>query len=163
MNAVSRTYFLVGSELASPPLVSRATFRDWVVPYASELINMIRDGGARSIQHYHGQIHKIMPDFLTMRPDGLHTIEAPPIGDCTLAQAYEVTGDEIALIGNTQYDDFRALTPEEMTVHVRETLDQVGSHPFILSPTAGPFDPNISDHMVRNYLAFIQAGWRYGH
>jgi hypothetical protein len=72
-------YFLVGSELASPPLVSRATFQQWIVPFAGELIEMIHAYGKKAIQHYHGQIHEILPDFLSMAPDALHTIEAPPV------------------------------------------------------------------------------------
>jgi len=73
-------YFLVGSELASPPLVSRQTFQRWIVPYAQELIAMIHAHGKLAIQHYHGQIKHVLPDFLTMAPDGLHTIESPPTG-----------------------------------------------------------------------------------
>ncbi|MDX9980325.1 MAG: uroporphyrinogen decarboxylase family protein [Lentisphaeria bacterium] len=71
-------YFLVGSELAAPPLVSRQTFQRWVVPYESRLISLIHSYGKRVIQHFHGQIRELLPDFLAMQPDALHTIEAPP-------------------------------------------------------------------------------------
>ena len=99
-------YFLVGSELASPPLVSRKTFQKWVVPYESRLIALIHSYGKLVIQHYHGQIREILPDFAIMKPDGLHTIEAPPVGNCTLSQAFDGTQSRITLIGNIQYDEF---------------------------------------------------------
>ncbi len=154
-------HFLVGSELASPPLVRRSTFQRWIVPYARELIDMIRDHGKKSIQHYHGQIKEILEDFVEMGPDGLHTIEAPPVGNCTFSEAYDAVGDRITLIGNIQYDEFRALSEEEMKAAVKEVLDEVKGKRFILSPTAGPFDPEVPDQVIGNYHAFMQAGWEY--
>ena len=120
---------MVGSELASPPMVSRDTFRKWIVPYARELIAMIHAHGKYAIQHYHGQIKLILEDFVEMAPDGLHTIEAPPTGNCTWSEAYAVIKDKIALIGNVQYDLFRSCTPAEMREHVRQVIAEVGRFP----------------------------------
>jgi uroporphyrinogen-III decarboxylase len=152
-------YFMVGSELASPPFVSRQTFLCWIVPYATELIEMVHAHGKKVIQHYHGKIKRILPDFLTMMPDALHTIEAPPVGDCTFTQAFDVVGDKIALIGNIQYDDFQRFTPKEMTAAVQDVLNECRGKRLILSPSAGPYEDNISSQMVENYLAFMKAGW----
>jgi hypothetical protein len=160
-NLPAEVYFLVGSELASPPMVSRKTFQRWIVPYARELIAMIHDAGKLAIQHYHGKIHEILPDFLDMAPDGLHTIESPPTGDCPLAEAFEVVGDKITLIGNVQYDEFRSLTPAQMKQAVRDVLEIARGKRFILSPSAGPYDNDVNDRVVENYLAFLQAGWEF--
>ncbi len=154
-------YFLVGSELASPPLVGRTTFRRWIVPYAGELIEQIHAHGCKVIQHYHGQIKLILPDFLEMGPDGLHTIEAPPVGNCTFGEAFEVVGDRIALIGNIQYDVFGSLTPGEMRQATLEVLDECRGRRLILSPSAGPYEERISPQMVENYLVFLKTGWNY--
>jgi uroporphyrinogen-III decarboxylase len=156
-------YFMVGSELASPPLVSPKTFQKWIVPYATELIDMVHSYHAKAIQHYHGFIKRILPDFLTMGPDALHTIEAPPTGNCTLTEAFEIVGDKIALIGNIQYDDFRRLTPPQMAEAVRAVLDEACGRRLILSPTAGPYEQSISAQMVENYLTFMRTGWEYAH
>lgn len=155
-------YFLVGSELASPPMVSRSTFQRWIVPYAREIIAMIHSAGKKVIQHYHGQIREVLPDFLEMAPDGLHTIEAPPTGNCTMTQAYEITGDRITLIGNIQYDCFRSYTPDEMRAAVRELIEECRGRRFILSPSAGPYEDVISESMQHNYLEFMKAGLEYG-
>ena len=155
-------YFLVGSELASPPLVKRDTFQRWSMWYAKELIEMVHAAGRLAIQHYHGQIREILPDFLETAPDGLHTIEDPPIGDCTFAQAYETVGDAITLIGNIQYDEFRSLSSEGMRAKVLAVLEECRGRRLILSPTAGPFDPEIPTSMVENYLTFMQTAWDYG-
>ncbi len=153
-------YFLVGSELASPPLVSRATFQRWIVPYAADLINLVHAAGKKTIQHYHGFIRELLPDFRAMAPDGLHTIEAPPVGNCTLSQAYEELGDNATLIGNVQYDDFRASTPQRMRWAVQEIVAECRGRRLILSPTAGPYETEISPRMQENYLAFLDEAWR---
>lgn len=159
---IADVYFMVGSELASPPLVSPKTFRQWIVPYAKELIELVHSYGKKVIQHYHGQIKKILPDFLTMTPDGLHTIEAPPVGNCTFTEAFDIVGNNITLIGNIQYDCFRSYTTEEMDRAVKEVIDECRGKRFILSPTAGPYEDTISDTMIQNYLQFMKTGYEYG-
>jgi len=160
--AAADVYFLVGSELAAPPMVSRETFQRWIVPYARELITMIHAHGKLAIQHYHGQIKQILPDFLTMGPDALHTIESPPTGNCTLPEAFEVVGDRMTLIGNIQYDLFRSLTPAQMREEVGRVLAETRGRRFILSPTAGPYEEQIPQRQIDNYLAFLAAGWELG-
>jgi uroporphyrinogen-III decarboxylase len=155
-------YFLIGSELASPPMVSRGTFQQWIVPFAKELIELVHSYGKKAIQHYHGQISEVLPDFLTMAPDALHTIEAPPVGDTTLAEAFDVVGDQIALIGNIQYDCFRSHTREQMREAVGAVLEETRGKRFILSPSAGPYEDEISERVRNNYLEFMNAGWECG-
>lgn len=152
-------YFLVGSELAAPPMVSHDAFREWIVPYAKGLIDLIHSYGKRAIQHFHGQIGTLLNDFVDMAPDALHTIEAPPIGDCTLTNAFDAVGSRMALIGNIQYDEFRALSPEQMRMEVLKVIEECRGRRLILSPSAGPFDEKLSDRMKANYLSFIKTGW----
>jgi len=159
---VGEVFFLVGSELASPPMVSRKTFQRWIVPYAKELINMVHSYGKKVIQHYHGQIKEILPDFLEMAPDALHTIESPPTGNCTLTEAFNILGDRIGIIGNIQYDEFRRLTPAQMDRTVRTCLEECRGRRFMLSPTAGPYEPVISERQRDNYVQFLRSGWQYG-
>ncbi len=157
---LAEVYFLVGSELAAPPMVSREVFREWVVPFQKELIDLVRSYGKLSITHFHGRIRDLLPDFLELGPDGLHTIEEPPVGDCPLSHALEAADNRITLIGTVQYDEFRALTPEGMRAEVRRVLDAARGRRFILSPSAGPFHPELDERMRDNYLAFLQEGAR---
>ncbi len=154
-------FFLVGSELTAPPLVGVETFRRWIVPYSQELIALIHGAGRYVIQHFHGQIRAVLPDFLTMGADALHTIEAPPTGNCTLTEAFAVVGDRIGLIGNIQYDEFHRLTPDGMAAAVRAVLDEARGRRFMLSPTAGPYETEVTPRLRENYLRFMEAGWRH--
>ena len=156
-------YFLVGSELAAPPMVSLEVFREWIVPFEKELIDLIHSYGKLVITHFHGQIRDLLPDFLAMAPDGLHTIEEPPIGNCPLEDAFQIVGDRITLIGTIQYDEFRALKPQEMRAEVRRVLDTARGHRFVLSPSAGPYHPELPAPMRDNYLAFLDEGEKNGY
>ena len=95
--------------------------------------------------------------FLDMAPDGLHTIEAPPVGNCTLDEAFTLTQNRITLIGNIQYDEFRRLTPPQMRAAVHDVIREAAGRRLILSPTAGPFDPAPPGSLIANYLAFLDA------
>jgi hypothetical protein len=33
---------------------------------------------------------------------------------------------------------------------------------FVLFPTAGPYEETLSDHQIKKYIAFIEAGIKYG-
>jgi hypothetical protein len=154
-------YFLVGSELAAPPMVGYETFRDWIIPFQKEIIDLIRSYGKLSITHFHGQIKNLLPDFLELAPDGLHTIEEPPIGNCPLDYAMDTVANKIALIGTIQYDEFRALKPAEMRAEVRRVLDTAAGRRFVLSPSAGPFHESLDPEMRDNYLAFMEEGAAY--
>lgn len=158
---LAEVYFLVGSELAAPPMVGPESFRDWVMPFQKELIDLIRSYGKLSITHFHGQIRDRLDDFLALGPDGLHTIEEPPTGNCPLGEALERVDNRITLIGTIQYDQFRSAEPEEMRAEVRRVLDTVRGRRFILSPSAGPFHPVLDDRMRDNYLAFLDEGSIY--
>jgi uroporphyrinogen-III decarboxylase len=155
-------FFMVGSELAAPPMVSHATFERWVVRYTKRLNAMIRDAGRYVIQHFHGQIAGLLPGFVEMGPHALHTIEEPPIGNTTLEDAFATVGDKIGLIGCIQYDCFRSYSADEMTEAVKDQLERMRGNRFILSPSAGPYEENPGPQVLKNYLAFIEAGWEYG-
>ena len=154
-------YFLVGTELASPPLVSRDTFQKWIVPYDKELIDMIHSYDKKVIQHYHGQIRDVLSEFSYMGADAIHTIEAPPVGNCTFSQAYKEVGDEITLIGNIQYEDFRSFSKKQMIAAVNAVLDECKGKRFILSPSAGPFLEPLPKQMFENYITFMETAWNY--
>lgn len=93
--------------------------------------------------------------------DGLHTVEAPPIGDCPMTLARRAL-PETVLIGNVQYDDLTRLAPEEIEAQVRDVIRDAGDSRFILSPTAGRYETRLPACAVENYLRFIDAGLRYG-
>jgi uroporphyrinogen-III decarboxylase len=160
-NDIGEVFFIVGAEFAGPPLVSPDKFKDMSVQYLKKIVDLIRSYGKYSIIHYHGNLYKVLDGMKEINSDGLHTIEAPPVGDCTITQARERL-DNMVLIGNIQYDDLRRLAPGEVDGMVRAMIKEAGDKRFILSPTAGPYEASIPESMINNYISFIQAGIKYG-
>jgi len=154
-------YFVVGAEFAGPPLVSPAKFSEMSVRYVKKICDLIRSYGKWSIVHYHGNLFKIREGMKPINPDGLHTVEAPPIGDCTIAEARAVL-DPMTLIGNIQYDDLIRLDEEQIEMQVIDALSQARGGRFILSPTAGPYEAHLPTHAVNNYMKMIDTGLKYG-
>jgi len=155
-------YFIVGCEFAGPPLVHPDKFNEMSVRYVKGLCDLVRSYGKWSIVHYHGNLYKVLSGVKEMNPDGLHTVEAPPIGDCTITQARNALGKDTILIGNIQYDDIVRKETYEIDEMVRDAIEQGRSGKFILSPTAGPYENVLSDRATENYLAFVDAGIKYG-
>jgi len=154
-------YFIVGAEFAGPPLVSPAKFSEMSVRYVKRICDLIRSYNKWSIVHYHGNLFRIREGMKQINPDSLHTVEAPPIGDCTIAEAREVL-DPMVLIGNIQYDDLIRLDEEQIEAQVIEALSQARDGRFILSPTAGPYEDRLPACAVNNYMKMIDTGLQYG-
>jgi uroporphyrinogen-III decarboxylase len=160
-NDVGEVFFIIGAEFAGPPLVSPERFNELSARYVKGIVDLIREYGKKSIVHYHGNLYKILDGIKYINPDGLHTIEAPPIGDCTISQAREVLG-EMVLIGNIQYDDLAHCNSTQIEDLVKSVMDEGKSDRLILSPTAGPYEELIPQKMIDNYIRFIDAGIKYG-
>lgn len=160
---IADAYFIVGAEFAGPPMVDPQLFNTLSSRYLKQVVDLIHQYGKIAIIHYHGNLARVLDGFRDVNPDGLHTIEAPPIGDCTVTQAREALGPHTVLIGNIQYDDLERREPEEIDRMVRDVVEEgKRAGRFILSPTAGPYCAQPSQQLIRNYLAFIEAGIRYG-
>ena len=147
--------------LQDRPWFRLSKFCELSVKYVKGIVDLIRSYGKFSIVHYHGFLYQVLDGFAQIGMDGLHTIEAPPVGDCTIKQAREKLGDTI-LIGNIQYDDLTRLEPEQIKQLTKEALEQGKSGRFILSPTAGPYENNPSDRLVDNYITMIKTALEYG-
>ncbi|KLU63125.1 methylcobalamin:coenzyme M methyltransferase [Peptococcaceae bacterium CEB3] len=159
---VGEVFFIVGAEFAGPPMVSPSKFNEMSARYVKGICDLIREYGKKSIVHYHGNLFRVLDGMKEINPDGLHTIEAPPIGDCTIPQAREKLGSDLVLIGNIQYDDLTRKSKEEIDEMVKQAIEEGKTGRFILSPTAGPYEDYISEKMVENYLTFVEAGIKYG-
>jgi uroporphyrinogen-III decarboxylase len=108
--------------------------------------------------HCHGKIGNVLSGLKNIGFDSIHPIEAPPMGDCTLAKAREVFGKDTILVGNIQYGDLWEKTEEEMEYLVQTALKEgAETGRFILATTGGPSAPEINDNVVKNYRRIIKT------
>ena len=159
---VGEVFFIVGAEFAGPPLVSPNKFNELSVRYVKGLVDLVRSYGKWSIVHYHGNLFQILEGLKVVGMDGLHTIEAPPIGNCTLTQARQVLGEQTILIGNLQYDDLQNKSADEIDKAVFDIMQEGKSGKFIISPSAGPYDGKPDKKIIDNYITFIKSAIKYG-
>lgn len=161
-NNIGDVYWIVGSEFAGPPMLPPSYFDRLVVKYNKPLIDLIHSYGKKAMIHYHGNIRTVLEDFAMTGLDAIHTIESPPMGDCTLTQAREVFGENVILTGNIQIGDLWSKTEEEMEYLVQETLKEGMKGAFILSTTGGPYAPEIPERVANNYIRIIETALKLG-
>ena len=64
--------------------------------------------------HCHGKLGEVLNSLAAIGADSHHPIEGPPMGNCTLTQAWEVLGKEAIIAGNIQLGDLWSKTEDEM-------------------------------------------------
>lgn len=152
-----------GHEYVAPPLHPPKDFYDFVVKYDTQVYAIIRDAGGMVHVHCHGPIRELMNGFLEMNINCLHPIEAPPMGNVTLAEAKAKMGHKICLEGNIQIGDLYSSSQyeiERLTIEAIRSAAKGGG--FILCPTASPYTPTLPENACRNYLTMIRVGLEYG-
>jgi uroporphyrinogen-III decarboxylase len=154
---IGPVFFIVGSEFACPPMASPRTFNTLVAKYQKPIIECIHKHNGYAIIHHHGAARRILDQILELKPDAIHPLEAPPVGDTPLEMGKQILGDSICLVGNLQYDTLINGSSEKLEQDLRE-LYTAWKHDgrFILAPSAGPYMETISSRAVENHLALIQ-------
>jgi uroporphyrinogen-III decarboxylase len=152
----------VGPELCIPPLASPEDFRDFVSRYDKPIIDLIHDAGKLAWVHCHGDMEKVLLDFVEMGVDCLNPIEPPPVGGLTLAEAKKLINGRMTLDGGVQNGDIDLLEPEEMEKVVEETvaMGKPGGC-YILGETSTPTTwTALTEKHIANYRAFVETGVR---
>jgi hypothetical protein len=157
------TFAFVGAEYCGPPLMSPRDFRVWVTEPMKRLTRLIHDSGCLAHVHSHGPLDVVLEQFEEMGADILHPIEAPPMGDVTLAEAKRRIGRNVCLEGNIQVGDLYTLRKDEIRDVVKRVIDDASAGGgFVLCPTASPYTPVLPDIALRNYVAMIETALEYG-
>ena len=122
------------------------------------IVDLIRSYGKKSILHYHGQLYDVLDGMKQIGPDALHTIEAPPVGNCTIAQAREELGDMI-LIGNVQYDDLAHQSREEIAAQVRAAVAEGGGAVYPIADRRAVWRTWFQTRWWRIILRLLRQGY----
>ncbi len=149
---------IVGAELATPPYMRPADFREFVVNYDGEFIRKIQKAGCHARVHSHGNIAKVVDMILEMGPDALDPLEEPPGGDMALGDAKRELGGNLCLMGNIQESMFELHTPEEVASEVRR-IKSIGSPGgrFVLMPTVTPISVPLPARVEETVFAFLET------
>lgn len=140
------------------PLMSPATFRQFLVPQLRRIREACTRLGIKMLLHCDGHIHQLLPDIMAVGIDGLHPIERAAGMD--LAAVKETYGKQVCIFGNVENKHVLTNgTPAEIEAQVRECIR-------IAAPGGGYC--LCSDHSVHddipneNVFAMYEAARRYG-
>ncbi|MBI4024956.1 MAG: hypothetical protein HY360_08235 [Verrucomicrobia bacterium] len=162
-NRVGEVFWFGGAEQVVPPLGPPAFFDAYVSFYEKPLIDKIHAAGGLAILHCHGSVKRVLRQIVATGYDALQPVEAPPMGDITLAEAREMTEGNIALVGNIQVGEMYRSTPEKIDALCREAIEQgKPGGGFILGITSSYYSSSMDDRTLANYIAYIDAGRKYG-
>ena len=151
----------VGPELCIPPLMSPADFDAFVFDVDKPLVDLIHERGGRVWVHCHGKMGPVLERFVDMGIDVLNPIEPPPMGDITLAEAFERVGDRMGLEGNIETHDLMTGTREQVRDLVREAIAAGRGKRHILCTCSGYMEwPYPEDRFIENLLVYVEEGVR---
>lgn len=152
----------VGPELCIPPLMSPTAFDRYVTAFDQPLIETVRNAGGRIWVHCHGKMRPVLKRFASMGVDVLNPIEPPPMGDVTMAEAFELVGDGMGLEGGVETHDLMTATQARIHEMVHAVLDAGRGRRLILCPSSGYTESvTPSEHEIANWHYFINEGVRY--
>lgn len=140
----------VGSQRG--PLISPAMFREFVLPYMAELIEVIHSFGARAMFHSCGDVSAFIPDIIRAGADILDPIQ--PVNESMMPAALAQYKGELIFHGGV--DVQRLLpngTPDEVRAYVRRYYETLGSS-WIVCPSHYFQPDNLPENILAVYDAF---------
>jgi len=151
----------VGSEQATPPLMSPKDFDELVVAYEEPLVRLCKERGRLVAYHCHGNLRHALTRFVEMGVDQTDPVETIPDGDLTIAEAKNLARDQITLTGNIKSREINLAEPQEIEARVKELIQVAGPRRLIISTTGTPVEP-MSPRVEVNYHRLIDAALKWG-
>jgi len=151
-----------GSEQATPPMMSKQGFDDFVINYEGRLWKMVRDAGQIVWVHCHGKIATVLDKWIQGGVQLLDPVEPPPQGDIEIGDAKRrAAAGPMTLIGNIEYSDLSQLPTDKIEAQVKQAVCDGGRKYFILGASEFPIS-EISNVTRDNLICFVEAGIKYG-
>ena len=157
-NNVVDLYRICGPEYATPPYLPPDFFKRFVLPYVSEMVDLIHKKGAKVRLHCHGRIRQVLDMILETGSDGIDPCEAPPDGDITLSEVKKRVGKKMCIFGNIQLKLLERGTKTDIENTVKECMASAKENGgYVIMPTAAPINTPLSRKTEENYLHYINT------
>ena len=151
--ADAKYFRIVGGEYVSVQLGPEA-FQRLVVEPDRRLVDIIHQYGGVAHFHNHGPMTHYYDQLLEIGIDSLDPLEAPPWGDCDIAEAKARIGDKMCLVGNLDDMEVLGKYPTARILEMgRELIEKAGPDAYIL---AGTSSGTYTEHAARNFIALAE-------
>ena len=150
----------ISSPYAGMGFISTNMYREFVLPYESQIIKVIKDRGKFAYIHTCGAINDRLEIMQESGASGLECLDPPPIGNVELEEAIGRIGDEMFIKGNI--DSVHTLLQgswQELTNDIIKRINAGKStRGFILSTAC-----SIAPHVPRERIQLlVQLAEKYG-
>jgi uroporphyrinogen decarboxylase len=140
------------------PIMSPQHFREFVLPYLQEAVDVAREKGVPFMKHTDGNLWAILDDIVGTGIAALDPLE--PIADMDIAKVKERYGDRIAVAGNVDCGELLSRgTPEDVVEAVKETIAKGSPGGGHILASSNSIHPAVKPE---NYRAMVEAGKEFG-
>jgi len=151
---------LTGDDYAyrTAPIMSPALFKEFVLPYLQEMVDLAKNKGVPFIKHTDGNLWSIMDMIVDTGIDALDPIE--PIAGMDIGKVKELYSDRIALIGNIDCTELLTHgTTDDVVEAVKETIAKAGVGGGYILASSNSIHPAVNPE---NYRAMAKAAREFG-
>jgi len=140
------------------PIMSPAHFKEFVLPYLQEMVDLAKEKGVPFIKHTDGNLWQIVDLIIDTGIDALDPLE--PIAGMDIGQVKELYGDRIALAGNVDCGELLSrCSKEEVVEAVKETLAKAAVGGGHILASSNSIHPAVRPE---NYKEMVRTGRKYG-
>ena len=152
-----------GSEQATPPMMSKRMFDQFILQYERPLWQMVRKAGKTVWVHCHGKVNTVIDDFVEGGVQMLDPVEPPPQGDIEIDEAKRraAAGSDdadrqysIQRFMSALHAGNRSIWLSRRSVKAAASISFWGRPNFRFPPLMNAFRDNL--------LCYIEAGVKYG-
>ena len=149
---------IIGGEYVTVQLGPTAV-RKLLTPFDTQQIEIMHHYGAVAHYHNHGPMMRFLDGLAVLGIDSLDPLEAPPWGDCDLAEASRVLRGRTCIVGNLDDMEIVDRLPEdEVCAIAAERLEQAGPVGFMLGGTSSG---TYTERGARHFIAMVRVADAY--
>lgn len=144
---------LIGGEYVTVQLGPSAV-RPLLIEPDRQVTDLLHEHGGVAFYHNHGPVMRYLEDFAEIGLDFLEPMEAPPWGDCDLAEAKRIIGDRYCMVGNLDDMEILEKLPTDAVLAIaRQRIEEAGCRGFVLGGTASG---TYTEKAARNFIAMAE-------
>ena len=142
----------------SAPIMSPQHFREFLLPYLQQTVNVSKAKGIPFLKHTDGNLWPILEDIVATGIDCLDPLE--PIAGMDMARVKAAYGERVALAGNVDCGQLLPFgTPDEVAEAVKETIAKGAPQGGFILASSNSIHPAVKPE---NYRAMIKAARQFG-